>query len=318
MARARKKRANVTRVAGGDVLDGVMLLWLILTIPSVLFVAIDIFVTTPEATVMKWAFIILTVFTGPIGAFFYVLACREPIKGTHEQYVDVRWRQVVGSTMHCAAGDGVGIVFGAAIAAGLGLSFWPDFAMEYLLGFSFGWGYFQSFAMKDMAGGSYTKSLKMTFLPEFLSMNTLMSGMLLVSQFAIPRVDGAASPGNPEFWFVMSMALLVGFIFAYPMNWWMVSNHMKHGMITVLKETREQRELVSSGVPTSAAGSEHSMTGMSGDSMPDMSADDTIADVETEIATMSMPAASRDLKIRMVIVSVSTLAATLIVVVNFA
>jgi len=31
----------------------------------------------------------------------------------------------------------------------------------------------------------------------------------------------------------MSMALLVGAILAYPMNWWLVSYHLKHGMMTV-------------------------------------------------------------------------------------
>ena len=29
------------------------------------------------------------------------------------------------------------------------------------------------------------------------------------------------------------MGLLVGFIVAYPMNWWLVANHLKHGMMTV-------------------------------------------------------------------------------------
>ena len=31
----------------------------------------------------------------------------------------------------------------------------------------------------------------------------------------------------------MSMGLLVGFIVAYPMNWWLVAHHLKHGMMTV-------------------------------------------------------------------------------------
>jgi hypothetical protein len=31
----------------------------------------------------------------------------------------------------------------------------------------------------------------------------------------------------------MSVALLAGFILAYPMNWWLVANHLKHGMMTV-------------------------------------------------------------------------------------
>ncbi len=214
-------------------LNGVILLWYLLTVPSVIFVAIDIWRTTPEATVLKWAFIILTLFTGPIGAFFYVLGCREPLAGTHEEYVATRWRQVLGSTMHCAAGDGIGIIVGAAIGAALTLAFWPDFLLEYALGFGFGWAFFQAFAMRDMAGGSYSKSLRMTFLPELLSMNLLMAGMQLVSRFTMPHVADGNDPTNIRFWFIMSMALLVGFVFAYPMNWWLVSNNMKHGMLTV-------------------------------------------------------------------------------------
>jgi hypothetical protein len=36
----------------------------------------------------------------------------------------------------------------------------------------------------------------------------------------------------------MSMGLLVGFIIAYPMNWWLVANHLKHGMMTVRPNAR--------------------------------------------------------------------------------
>lgn len=216
---------------------GVMLLWFILTSLSFLFVVIDI-PKTPEDKVIKWAFVILTLFTGPIGAFFYVLGCREPIKGTHEQYVSARWKQVLGSTMHCAAGDGIGIIAGAVIASYLSNSGLLDFGLEYVLGFAFGWAFFQAYAMKDMAGGSYTKSLRMSFLPEFLSMNLLMTGMILTMSIMKPRIEGADDPLRPEFWFVISMALIAGFIFAYPMNWWLVSNGMKHGMVTV-KDTSE-------------------------------------------------------------------------------
>jgi hypothetical protein len=213
-------------------LDGVMLLWFILTALSVLYVAIDI-VSTPEATVMKWGFVILTCFAGPLGAFFYVLGCREPLPGTHEQYVSARWRQVLGSTMHCAAGDGIGIVVGAAIGSVLNLGIAVDIALEYVIGFGFGWLFFQAFAMRDMAGGNYLKSLRMTFIPEFFSMNILMVGMLMVSKFWMPAVSGSGSPASPAFWFIMSIALVAGFLCAYPMNWWLVSRHLKHGMMTV-------------------------------------------------------------------------------------
>jgi len=90
--------------------------------------------------------------------------------------------------------------------------------------------------MRDAAGGSYAKSLKMTFLPELLSMNLLMTGMIITSRFAMRSTAGADDPMRPQFWFIMSMALIVGFVCAYPINWWLVGNHMKHGMMTVRAE----------------------------------------------------------------------------------
>ena len=99
-------------------------------------------------------------------------------------------------------------------------------------GFSIGWMIFQALFMRDMVGGAYPRSLKSTFIPELLSMNLLMAGMVPTMMLLKMHI-GVASPATPVFWFVMSMALLVGFILSYPMNWWLVSNHLKHGMLTV-------------------------------------------------------------------------------------
>lgn len=213
-------------------LDGVMLLWFLLTTLSLLFVAVDIR-TTPESAVLKWGFVLLTAYTGPLGAFLYVLGCREPLPGLHERYVSTRWRQVLGSTMHCVAGDGVGILAGAVVASIYHFPQALDIALEYVLGFGFGWAIFQALFMREMAGGSYARALSSTFFPELLSMNCLMAGMVPVMTWAMKRTPMAHEPAGPAFWFVMSMALLVGFITAYPMNWWLVSRHLKHGMMTV-------------------------------------------------------------------------------------
>src|SRR6201984_3076824 len=272
--------------------DGVMLLWWVLTIPSFLFVVIDVWRTTPESPVLKWAFVILTAFTGPLGAFFYVLGCREPLQGTHELYIATRWRQVLGSTMHCVAGDGIGIVAGAVVAAGLALTFWPDFLLEYVLGFGFGWAFFQAFAMRDAAGGSYLKSLQMTFLPELLSMSLLMTGMVIASRFAMRSVEGSDDPTRPQFWFIMSIALIVGFVCAYPINWWLVANHMKHAMLTVRKE------------PAPAPMGGHTMGAMSGD-MPDESGPGAVQP-------------SSGVKAAMTVLSFAILGAALLIVVQFA
>ncbi len=66
---------------------------------------------------MKSGFVIVTALTGPVGAFLYVLGCREPLPGTHERYVAAKWRQVLGSTPHCVAGDGLGILAAAVVSA---------------------------------------------------------------------------------------------------------------------------------------------------------------------------------------------------------
>ena len=286
-------------------LDGAMLMWWILTVPAVIFVAVDMFRITPEATVMKWAFVILTVFTGPLGAFFYVLGCREPLAGSHEEYTRVRWRQALGSTMHCAAGDGLGIIAGAAIGAVLALSFWPGFALEYSLGFGFGWVFFQAFAMRAMAGGNYLKSLKMTFLPEFVSMNLLMSGMILTDMFAMSKISGADDPANAQFWFVMSMALIVGFACAYPMNWWLVANDMKHGMLTVAAAPGDARVAAMAAMP--------GMTKMPGTAPQGHGGDVGHGDdVMQDEAMQTQP--SVGLRVAMVAVSLVVLAAALLVV----
>src|ERR1700731_1531690 len=141
------------------VLDGVMLLWFLLTAVSLLFVAIDIR-TTPESVVMKWGFVLLTAYTGVVGAFLYVLGCREPLPGLHERYVEARWRQALGSTMHCVAGDGVGILAGAVLSSTFGISGMAEVALEYILGFAFGWTIFQALFMRAMAGGSYWRSMR--------------------------------------------------------------------------------------------------------------------------------------------------------------
>jgi hypothetical protein len=114
-----------------------------------------------------------------------------------------------------------------------GIAGLAEVVLEYVLGFAFGWSIFQALFMRDMAGGSYRRALTGTFLSELLSMNLLMAGMVPTVLTLRSHIPSALDPLSPSFWFVMSMGLLVGFVVAYPMNWWLVANHLKHGMMTV-------------------------------------------------------------------------------------
>ncbi len=137
-----------------------------------------------------------------------------------------------------------------------------EMILEYVLGFAFGWTIFQALFMRDMAGGTYLGALKGTFMSELLSMNLLMAGhdadhddpqavrprprtIPLDAEFLVRDVDEPA---------------LVGFILAYPMNWWLVANHLKHGMMTVRPETAPEQATMS--------GMAHAAPAMSHISMP--------------------------------------------------
>jgi hypothetical protein len=88
---------------GTTLVDGVMLLWFLLTAPCRWPVALDIR-STPEHPVMKSAFVLFTAYSWPFGALLYVLGCRQPLPSLHEQYVSRRLRQAFGSTMHGVVG----------------------------------------------------------------------------------------------------------------------------------------------------------------------------------------------------------------------
>ena len=193
-------------------LDGVILFWFVLTAMALLFVAIDIRTTSeitgPQMGLRAGDRLHRRVWRVPVRAGLW----RSRYLGLHEQYTSARWRQTLGSTMHCVAGDGVGILVGAALAGVLHLSGWWEVILEYVLGFAFGWMIFQALFMSDMVGGSYSRSLTSTFIPELLSMNLLMAGMIptmmllelhLGGGHPAPRrvyvhhVDGAACRRDP-------------------------------------------------------------------------------------------------------------------------
>jgi hypothetical protein len=220
-----------TQVAFVDV---VLVVWFVLVALSTAYVAYDAFTKNPELTVMKWGWVLVTLYTGPVGLAFYVLACKEPAPGKHEEFIKPLWKQSLGSTIHCVAGDATGVIIAATVTALLGFPMGVDIAVEYVFGFLFGLTIFQALFMRDMLGGSYVKALKASFMPEWLSMNMVMAGMIPTMVVLMMGSDMRAMwPGNLLYWGVMSVAVMVGFVTAYPVNVWLVVKGLKHGMGTV-------------------------------------------------------------------------------------
>ena len=213
--------------------DYFLIAWFVLAAVSTAYVAFDQFNGNPEPAVMKWGFILVTLYMGPFGLLLYVLTDKEPRPGEHEQFTSPLWKQGIGSTIHCVAGDATGIILAAAVTALLGLPMWIDLIVEYVAGFSFGLFIFQSLFMKRMMGGTYWENVRRSFMPEFISMNAMMAGMApTMSLLMMGRDMRAMDPLELVFWGVMSVGVMVGFAAAYPFNVWMVKKNIKHGLMT--------------------------------------------------------------------------------------
>ncbi|MCC7165576.1 MAG: DUF4396 domain-containing protein [Anaerolineae bacterium] len=215
-------------------IDAILLVWFTLTAFSVIYVAYDAFTNNPEMTIMKWGWVLVTLYLGPIGLSLYVMSCKEPAPGTHEEFVKPLWKQGLGSAIHCVAGDATGIIVAAVITASLGLPMWIDLIVEYVAGFAFGLLIFQSLFMKDVMGGSYSKAVRHSLYPEWVSMNFMMAGMFPVMVLLMMGRDmRAMEPTELLFWGAMSVAVGAGLLTCYPVNVWMVNEGLKHGMGTV-------------------------------------------------------------------------------------
>jgi hypothetical protein len=86
-------------------IDYFLVVWFLVAGLSTAYVAWDQFRHNPEPVVMKWRFVLVTLYMGPIGLLLYVMADKEPHPGEHEEFVKPLWKQGVGSTIHCVAGD---------------------------------------------------------------------------------------------------------------------------------------------------------------------------------------------------------------------
>jgi hypothetical protein len=107
-------------------------------------------------------------------------------------------------------------------------------------------------------------------------MNAMMAGMFpTMVAIMMGRDMRAMDPRELLYWGTMSLAIGVGFVTAYPVNWWLVSKGLKHGLMTVR--------------PAAAAGH----TPPSGDGRHDMAAPDHPTPTASRAHGPTMRAAGR-------------------------
>ncbi len=99
-----------------------------------------------------------------------------------------------------------------------------------LLAFSLGIA-FQYFTIKPMRGLSVKLGLKQALKADTLSLTAWQIGMygwMAIATFVLFGHD--LSKGTPIFWFMMQLAMWLGFATSYPVNWWLLRRHIKEAM----------------------------------------------------------------------------------------
>ena len=145
------------------------------------------------------------------------------------------WQSVALAASHCGGGCTLGDILSAALLlafpfAIFGRKIFADWAVGYVLAFIIGI-VFQYFTIKPMRHLSPGEGLKAAVKADALSLTSWQIGMYGWMAIAVFVLFGHELPKtSPVFWFMMQIAMLIGFLTSYPVNWWLVRKGIKEKM----------------------------------------------------------------------------------------
>ena len=214
---------------------------LVVAVACAVFVAIDVVRRPPHMRVMAVVWPLTMLFGSVVWLVFYLRRGRATAAGHG------RWAGTAIDTSHCGAGCALGDLLGEfglaafpalGVAVGLGslygdpmIAGWViDFVIAFVLGIAF-----QYFAIAPMRGLGVRDGLVAALKADTLSIVAWqigMYGLMAVWQLVVfpALVGGRAGVTTPEFWVAMQLAMVAGFVCAYPVNAWLVRRGIKEAM----------------------------------------------------------------------------------------
>ena len=146
------------------------------------------------------------------------------------------WKSVALSALHCGAGCTLADIIGewvtnyipVTVAGSQLIGNWVfDFILALIIGV-----YFQFYAIREMERISVGNALSRAFKADFFSLLSWQIGMYgwMAIVYFILFVNEPLPKDTWMFWFMMQLAMLVGFFCAYPMNALLIKLGVKKGM----------------------------------------------------------------------------------------
>ncbi len=194
--------------------------------------------------IMNFVWPITGLYAGPLALIAYYTIGR---KSTHKimMHKDANvnmnmpeksfWQSVVAGALHCGSGCTLGdilaesflLFFPVVLFGSILYGTWLiDFVFAFIIGIIF-----QYYAIKPMKKISSKEALKAALKADALSLTAWQIGMyggMAIATFTIFKHHLSAN--TFLFWFVMQFAMMLGFVTAYPVNWWLIKKGIKEKM----------------------------------------------------------------------------------------
>jgi hypothetical protein len=195
--------------------------------------------------IMNIVWPVTALYAGPLALAGYFAAGRrstgksaENTKDGHQQHPATQepfWGSVALAATHCGSGCTLGdlaaesIVFVSPIVI-FGHKMFGAWLLDFVFAYLFGI-LFQYFTIKPMKDLSPTQALWAAAKADTLSLASWQVGMYGLMALATFVIFGREIPqSSPVFWFVMQVAMLLGFATSYPVNWWLLRKGLKETM----------------------------------------------------------------------------------------
>lgn len=208
---------------------------------SAAIIAIDLVRRPQQMTVMNVVWILSGLWSGIFGVWAYFAFGRnKTLRGVKMRSMDMKrphWQSVALSTLHCGAGCTLADIVGELLQLHVSLTvggslLFGGWIMDYVLALAFGVG-FQYLAIRqmnpDMRSG---KVIGRAVKADFLSLTAWQVGMCAWMSLAafVLFAGGGPSRDSAQFWFMMQIAMAVGFFCSYPVNAALIKYGVKSAM----------------------------------------------------------------------------------------
>ncbi|SDQ67588.1 protein of unknown function [Virgibacillus subterraneus] len=212
--------------------------WIALTMGliSSLIIVIDVIRYPQMMKIMNVVWPINGWFFGPFALWTYFKWGRLKAKKIKDEDRRGRPARVFVSTSHCSAGCTVGDAAGVPIVALTGMAvigstLYAHYVVEFILAYIFGivFQFYAIYPMNKEQGivGSIKAAIKADTL-SLIAFEIGMFGWMAIVHFVL--FAQPPKPNEASYWFMMQIAMILGFLTSYPANWILVRKGIKEEM----------------------------------------------------------------------------------------